>query len=130
MDFVFTRTFEAIKIRGCYLLWKNGCVVYVGQSVNILSRVGTHLAENSKDFDAYSYCAIDGDLNNAEAELIARYKPTINNAMPNNSFYASANQLKKLFNVGGWKWRRLKNEMCPVWRDYYSIETARLVLNG
>lgn len=130
MDLQFTRVMEAKKYRGCYLLWKNGVVVYVGQSVNIMSRVGTHLAENLKDFDGFSYCLFDGDLNDAEAELIARYKPTLNNAMPNNCIYASASQLRKVFSVSGWAWRRLKNSLLPVWRDYYVIEEARAVLNG
>ena len=129
-EFQFTDVFEAKKIRGCYLLWKKDVVVYVGQSINIMSRIGVHLAKNSKDFDGFSYCLYGGDLNDAEAELIARYKPSLNNEMPNNKKYASAGQLRKALNINGWTWRRSKSSLLPVWRDYYVIEDVREVFNG
>ena len=122
MEYKFTGVISSEKIRGCYLLWNDGIVVYVGQSSNIWARVGVHLANPLKQFDGFSYCEIAGDLNDAEAELIVRYKPHINSSLPNNSIYASASQLKKVFNVNGWGWRKLKQLVPPEWRDYYKIK--------
>lgn len=124
-EYKFTPIIGSEKIKGCYLLWDNGIVVYVGQSTNIWARVGVHLASPIKKFDGFSYCEIEGNLNDAEAELIVRYKPKFNSSLPNNSFYASSSQLKKVFNVNGWEWRRLKQISSPVWLDYYKIQEIR-----
>lgn len=121
----FTETISAEKIRGCYLLWENGLVVYVGQSSNIWARVGVHLTNPLKNFDGFSYCRVTGDLNNAEAELIVRYMPRMNSGLPNNSIYASSNQIKKMFSIDGWKWRKLKQVLIPEWRDYYKISHVK-----
>lgn len=39
---------------GIYFLWREGSVVYIGQSENMRQRIGQHLAEGAKDFDAVS----------------------------------------------------------------------------
>lgn len=124
----FTEPIKTEKIRGCYLLIKNGVVVYVGQSVNIWARVGVHLANPLKDFDSFCYCEVAGDLNEKEAELIIKHKPHINSSLPNNSRYASSEQIKKLFKLGGWQWRRMKKNINPVWKNYYEIEDVKGII--
>jgi hypothetical protein len=119
--FNFTEVISVSKVRGCYLLWKGGKVIYVGQSVNVLSRIGVHLSNPQKDFDGYSYSHVRGNLNDAEAELIAKYKPSCNYDMPRNTLYASVPQLKKMFDVGGWKLRRLRGKLTHIWKDYYEV---------
>ena len=126
----FTEIFPAKKVRGCYLLYRGDRVVYVGQSINIMSRVGTHLANPLKRFDGFCYTEVDGDLNEAEAELIAIYRPTDNTDMPANKKYISALQIKKRYNIGGWDWRRIKNSLQPVWREYYTVEDVENFLKA
>ena len=41
------------KLSGVYLLFDHDELVYVGQSKNILSRVGSHAARNDKDFTQF-----------------------------------------------------------------------------
>lgn len=67
------------RLRGVYRLMKAGRAVYIGQSVDILSRVTTHAAE--KDFDEFSYALVDGGreaLNEIEAALIILERPPEN----------------------------------------------------
>lgn len=67
------------RLRGVYRLMKAGRTVYIGQSVDILSRVTTHAAE--KDFDEFSYALVDGGrqaLNEIEAALITLEQPPEN----------------------------------------------------
>jgi hypothetical protein len=115
----FTPKVPVQKIRGVYLLWNLGTVVYVGQSENILQRVGIHLANPLKNFDGFSYAVIEsGDLNDIEADLIVRYQTRINKDLPKNKKYVTARYLRKQ-GFGGWEIRRILKRLHPVWRDYY-----------
>lgn len=110
------------KIRGVYLLWSRGIVVYVGQSENILQRVGVHLANPKKEFDGYCYAVIEqGNLNQIEADLIVRYQTRLNNSLPINQKYVTANQLKKQMGFSGWDLRRMLKKLTPVWKEYYLL---------
>lgn len=116
----FTMMVPVQKIRGIYLLWDRGAVVYVGQSENILQRVGVHLANPLKDFDGFSYAVVEtGDLNIIEAEIIIRYSPRLNKGLPRNDKYVTRGYLKRYFNVGGWEFRKIMKNIVPVWREYY-----------
>ena len=67
------------RLRGVYRLMKNGKTVYIGQSVDIISRVLQHAAE--KDFDEFSYALVDGSketLNAIETALIVLERPPEN----------------------------------------------------
>ena len=104
------------------MLWKYGCIVYVGQSENIIQRVGVHLANPSKDFDGWSYATVEnGDLNEIETELIIRYKPILNKTLPANKQYVTARYLRNL-GFNGWKIRRILKKIQPIWKDYYSVK--------
>ena len=67
------------RLRGVYRLMKDGKTVYIGQSVNIISRITEHAAE--KDFDQFSYALVDGGreaLNDVESALIIMERPPEN----------------------------------------------------
>ncbi len=116
----FTRMVPVQKIRGVYLLWRNDVVVYVGQSENILQRIGVHLANPLKDFDGFSYAVVEiGNLNEIEADLIVRYSPIFNKGLPGQSKYVTKGQIRRTLNIGGWELRRLIKNFTPVWRGYY-----------
>lgn len=64
-----------------YFLLLRGKVVYVGRSSNVCKRVGQHIAQWSKPFDAYyaHYCD-ERDLNRVEWGYIEKFQPAYNNA--------------------------------------------------
>lgn len=64
---------------GIYFLCMNNEIVYIGQSVNVTSRVAQHLGEKQKYFNNSFFinCPID-KLDEMEFALIARYKPKYN----------------------------------------------------
>lgn len=73
-------------LRGIYALFKDDCLVYVGQSNNITYRVGTHIQNGEKDFDTYEVFPVPGnmtnaDLNELEAETIRYFSPKYNKAL-------------------------------------------------
>lgn len=72
-----------------YTLMLDGVVVYVGQSVNILTRMGCH--SNQKEFTGAEYFPCDGkkEANNLEAELIVKHKPPQNTLVPRNDIFKS-----------------------------------------
>lgn len=66
-------------MQGVYRLMRQGKTIYIGQSVNIMSRVFSHMAE--KDFDQFSYALVDGGreaLNEVESALIIIERPPAN----------------------------------------------------
>ncbi len=64
-----------------YFLFENDCLVYIGQSVNVLSRLKDHARLKSFDSIALVECERHA-LNEVEALYIDKYKPTLNIAMP------------------------------------------------
>lgn len=70
-----------INACGIYFLFKNGGLVYVGQSINIISRIGQHL--DSKDFDSFSFINVPRQhLNEVELHYIRKHRPPLNLTMP------------------------------------------------
>lgn len=65
-------------IVGVYFLYKGAALQYVGQSVNVLSRVGDHLAQK-KEFDSFTFirCERD-DLDALEIACIKLFRPVLN----------------------------------------------------
>lgn len=64
---------------GIYLLLLNNIVVYVGQSNNLLSRIGTHSTEAIKTFDIIQYIECGShELDSTELYYIRKYKPIHN----------------------------------------------------
>lgn len=66
-------------VSGVYFLVKGDQVVYVGQSISPLSRIGTHGGTQWKDFDrAYVFPVPEELLNAVEGALIRWLKPPLN----------------------------------------------------
>ncbi|OLF36556.1 hypothetical protein BTW00_05585 [Psychrobacter sp. C 20.9] len=66
---------------GVYFLVKNNEIVYIGQSINIASRITQH---RDKDFDSVSYVACHKDeLDILESLYILAYQPALNGSNGN-----------------------------------------------
>ncbi len=71
----------AILGSGIYFLCRSDVVVYVGQAKCIAARVASHLKE--KAFDNFWFVTVPiGGLNRAEARMIAKYDPCLNQTRP------------------------------------------------
>ena len=70
------------RLRGVYRLMKEGRTVYIGQSVDIMSRVLEHTTK--KNFDQFSYALVEGGreaLNEVESALILIERPPENHGI-------------------------------------------------
>ena len=64
---------------GIYCLFSGVDLVYVGQSVNVHSRISQHALYTDKKFDSFSYIPCNRDeLNMMEARYILRFRPVHN----------------------------------------------------
>jgi len=69
---------QLAHIIGVYFLFDGDDLVYVGQSRNVLYRVGGHL-KSIKEFDSYGVVECEADqLDSLEAAYIKRYQPILN----------------------------------------------------
>lgn len=68
------------RTAGVYRLLHEGSVVYVGESVDVLSRVIVHRKEGKKPFDAWWFEPMEGKVQreHREAELIREIQPRYN----------------------------------------------------
>lgn len=76
------RTYE--KLQGIYFLILKEEIVYVGQSVDILARIGQHHGAGV-EFDGFSYSRVDSDkesLHMIEAQYIDKFQPKLNLRRP------------------------------------------------
>lgn len=65
-------------LRGIYFLFKEGVVVYIGQSKNVLSRISAHKSAGV-DFDEFAYrLCKQRELNWLEAAYTALHRPKLN----------------------------------------------------
>jgi hypothetical protein len=72
---------------GVYFLVKAGEVVYVGQSINVYGRIGSHV---DKDFDEVFWFPVPaGELNSVEAAFIRLLKPPLNGRSRSNQVITS-----------------------------------------
>lgn len=68
-------------ICGVYFLLMDSEVVYVGQSVNIQSRLASHITDGTKKFNRWCYIKVKrGDLNEIEGFYITLLRPKFNKA--------------------------------------------------
>lgn len=66
---------------GVYMLFKGNSLVYIGQSKNVLARVGQHVTERVKEFDGASFVPCQPELMDAlESTLIHLLRPPLNGA--------------------------------------------------
>jgi hypothetical protein len=90
-----------------YALFKDEEIVYIGQSINAYSRIGSH--NKDKDFDHFRIMpCLKHRMNNWEEMLIQRYKPKYNKA-----------GLKKSFKPMYRKSKRQKNTL-QNWQSQYN----------
>lgn len=75
---------RAIPIKaviGIYFLLSGSEVIYIGQSINLIERIGNHLRNSNMSFDSYSFVeANESDLNELELKYIKKYRPRMNQA--------------------------------------------------
>lgn len=66
-------------ICGIYFLFNGDELVYVGQSVDVISRVRTHACEGYKAFDSFAFIEVEKDrLDATEKAYIGKYLPEHN----------------------------------------------------
>lgn len=64
-----------------YFLWDSDFVVYIGQSLQAVKRIGTHISEGSKIFDAVTVLPVEAKLLDIQERLYIReYAPKYNTA--------------------------------------------------
>ena len=67
---------------GVYFLVKNKKIIYVGKSSNVIGRIGKHVVDGEKDFDAVTYVEIPkryvADAFHIELSYIQMFKPKYN----------------------------------------------------
>ena len=56
-EIVHLPALNELNVSGVYFLWRNGIVVYVGQANHVRRRLGEHISEGAKEFDAISVIA-------------------------------------------------------------------------
>lgn len=78
-----------------YFLISNNEIVYVGRSINIASRLYTHINEKSKDFDSISLVDVGGfdQLVRYEWPYIAKFMPKYNFPKNTPEIISKMNQL-------------------------------------
>jgi len=80
----FANVFEAdldylMGTSGIYFLYKEEKLVYIGKSVNVLLRVGSHVSQKIKMFDKALFIKVfEKDLGEFEKKLINHFKPIYN----------------------------------------------------
>lgn len=71
------------QICGIYFLIRGQEIVYIGQSMNVLSRLSQHYAEQTKVFDSFYLLECrEANLNHTEALYIAKFAPIYNITKP------------------------------------------------
>ena len=99
-DYVLANKKPALpKLIGIYFLINGDEIVYVGQSVDIYSRISQHSKDVLKTFDNFYILECPAEhLSILEAHFIFKFHPFLNSTFPTNHAYKSFNQLKKLLN--------------------------------
>ena len=113
---------------GIYYLIDDSEIVYIGQSLCMMSRITTHFADNKKVFNRF-YCdpATLHDLDVLEINEIIQHNPKYNIALPQNDTYASMGKLKARFREPEYKIRAIIKEhnighIHVIGRDYYFLQ--------
>jgi excinuclease UvrABC nuclease subunit len=110
-----------------YLLTNNDQVVYVGQSIRGLGRIGEHLRD--KEFNGITIIpTMESELSVKEAEYIIRYEPYYNRSLPRNDRYMSRKMICRELGISMWDFRRLKPT--TLFMEYYDIEQVVSLLSN
>jgi len=78
-DELAAASFDVTACCGIYFLLRAGCVMYVGQSGNVLTCIGQHMRERAKDFDAATFMPCKPSrLDATETLMIHAHRPPLN----------------------------------------------------
>lgn len=98
------------KITGVYFLFNEGQLCYIGQSIDILSRICSHAKE--KIFTSYAFVECqEKELNEIEKKYIEKYTPDLNRCL--NKKHRTEKKAQKSIRV----YNKEKNRS----RRYYNI---------
>lgn len=90
------------KRSGIYILFYQGDVVYVGQSVYVEERISV-AAKSDKRFDSYAVieCSnmTEQEIADLQAEYIVEYNPIYNTTLPTNRKWAAMTTIRRLSTV-------------------------------
>lgn len=100
IDKLFALEYFKRKVRGIYVIFKDGICLYVGQSENIASRLATHLSGKYHDADnilVFEVSSADqNDLISSEKYAIKYFKP-IENVLADYSEIITSGTLAEYF---------------------------------
>lgn len=69
------------RVSAIYFLFHEDKLVYIGQTKNLMMRVGHHIYRQKIIFDQYAFVEVaEKDLNRIERELIEKHRPPCNTA--------------------------------------------------
>ena len=84
---------EDEQVSRIYFLTKSNHVVYIGQTLNLTTRMKQHY---SKDFDNISFIEVSPeDANNVEVYYIVKYDPVYNLTISSNTLFKTVNSTSK-----------------------------------
>jgi hypothetical protein len=75
------------KMSGVYFLCRDGALLYVGQSVDVITRFGQHRRHFDFDTALFMPCAPE-DLDRVESEFIRELRPPMNGTFANGRIHA------------------------------------------
>lgn len=97
-----------VALSGVYFLFNALEVVYIGQSRNVLSRIGTHMAEGIKQFDTFTIIRVDPEHRiMRERQLIRTFKPYYNNISYREQGFMPAKEVAEILGVTEYHIRHL-----------------------
>lgn len=73
--------FEVFGIKGIYFLFREGKLLYIGESECITTRISQHIMDGVKNFDSYKILPFDGiasERKKLEKKLIKKHAPLLN----------------------------------------------------
>ncbi len=125
------------RLCGIYFLLRGLEVIYVGQTVNLMVRLATHIVKGIKDFDGYAFLPFpQEDLSVHEARFIRKYDPIYNKCLPFGCGFFTLDFFKrknKHLNKRDIR-RQLQTGGCEtfVFRDavWFHAETANRLIEG
>lgn len=116
-----------------YFLIDEEEVVYVGQSIYGLQRILIHHCQGEKKFAHYHVVTCkQEELNNLEARYIVAYNPKYNGSLPQNDFYKSMYQIKRILQKDGYEMNDIlrKHNIKTIFARVYDLPEMMACLGG
>ena len=111
---------DSVKV---YFLLDGGCVVYVGQSINLDVRIQAH---SSKRFDNIAFISIPHKCaNDVEAHYIIKFQPKYNKTIPTNNLFMSDKEIiKRISDIVSLELSLTNSEWCSSYNNG-KVKTTR-----